>query len=309
MALFGEGERAATELADRQEGLLSAEQARICGLSRKAVAARVRRGMWRSPHRRVVAVDRRDPKPRTSIFAAVLACAAPGAVAGHLTAAWLYGLLERWPGVVQLTALGGRNPGQLRGVQVHRSESPPERIGWRNGIPLTSPIDTLLDVASELDLGDLEAVVAKAIRSGLVGHAALAEAIAAAGPRKGIRNLRAAAADPKLTRSRNERLLVSLLRSAELTGFDTNVVIVGKEVDAYFAEAKLAIEVDAYATHGDAATYEDDHILDADFEAAGIKLLRFTGRRIRARPNAVVARIAATLALRLGGLPVPRRRR
>jgi len=59
-------------------------------------------------------------------------------------------------------------------------------------------------------------------------------------------------------------------------------------------------EVDAYATHGDAATYEDDHILDADFEAAGIKLLRFTGRRIRARPQAVVARIAARVDLPSG---------
>ena len=67
--------------------------------------------------------------------------------------------------------------------------------------------------------------------------------------------------------------------------------------------------MDSYATHGDEATYEDDHLLDADFEAAGIKLLRFTGRRIRARPEAVLARIAAPLALRLGGLPVPRRRR
>ena len=43
------------------------------------------------------------------------------------------------------------------------------------------------------------------------------------------------------------------------------------------ADAKLAVEVDSYATHGDSATYEDDHILDADFEAAGIKVLRFTG--------------------------------
>ena len=151
--------------------------------------------------------------------------------------------------------------------------------------------------------------MAKAIRSGLVGRAALAEAIVAAGPRKGIRNLRLAAVEPELTRSGNERLLVSLLRSAEITGYDTNVVVEGKEVDAYFADAKLAIEVDAYATHGDAVTYEDDHVLDADFEAAGIKLLRFTGRRIRTRPNAVIARIAAPLALRLGGLPVPRRRR
>lgn len=309
MSLFGEVERAAIELADRQEGLVTAGQALTCGMSRKVVAARVRRGVWRSPHRGVLGVDRRDQGRRGAILAAVMACAPPGAVASHLTAAWLWGLLERWPGVIHLTALGGRNPGVLDGVRTHRPRNPPERIRWRNGIPLTRPADTLLDVASVLDVDELEALVAKAIRGGLVGRGALREAIAAAGPRAGIAKLREAARDPKLTRSGNERLLVALLRSAELTGFDTNVVLEGKEVDAYWPEAKLAIEVDAYATHGDEDSYEDDHLLDADFEAAGIKLLRFTGRRIRTRPHAVTARIAAPLALRLGGLPVPRRRR
>lgn len=137
----------------------------------------------------------------------------------------------------------------------------------------------------------------------------LRDAIASAGPRRGIVKLREAAADPALTRSASERLLVGLLRRAELVDFETNVVVEGKEVDVWWAQAKLAVEVDSFATHGDEAAYEDDHLLDADLEAAGIKLLRFTGRRIRARPEAVVARIAAPLALRMGGLPVPRRRR
>ncbi|HEX5910573.1 MAG TPA: DUF559 domain-containing protein [Thermoleophilaceae bacterium] len=297
------------ELADRQEGLLSSDQARACGVSRKVVAARIRRGIWRSPHRRVIAVDRREVKPRARVLAAVLACRAPGAVASHSTAAWLWGLLERWPGLVHLTALGGRNPGQLDGTRIHRPERPPERIRWHNGIPLTTPADTLLDVAGLLGLDELEASVARALRGGTIRRADLRRAIAHAGPRPGIANLRAAARDPDLTRSGNERLLVALLRRAELTGFETNVEVEGKEVDVYWPEARLAIEVDSYATHGDEATYEDDHVLDADFEAAGIKLLRFTGRRIRARPEAVLARITAPLALRLGGLPVPRRRR
>ena len=293
------------EIAERQRNLITAEQAGTAGLGRKAVATRLRDRRWTEVQRRVFAVGPGDLKPAAAILAAVLAT---GAVASHLAAAWLWGLLERWPGSVELTALGRQNPGTLEDVRIHRPIQDPA-VRWHNGIPLTGLADTLLDIAAMLEHDALETVVAKAIRGGLVGRTALDEAIVAAGPRPGIARLREAARDPRLTRSGNERLLVGLLRRAELTGFETNVEVEGKEVDVYWPEAGLAIEVDSYATHGDEATYEDDHLLDADFEAAGIKLLRFTGRRIRARPEAVLARIAAPLALRLGGLPVPRRRR
>jgi very-short-patch-repair endonuclease len=307
-ALFGVGERAILEIADRQEGLVSAEQARVGGISRKVVAARIRKGSWRPVHRRVFGVDRREFSSRARILAAVLGCSSPGGVASHLSAGWLWGLLDRCSDVVHLTALGGRNPAALEGVRIHRPRRPPDRLRWRNGIPLTSPIDTLLDLASVLDAGELEAAVAKAIRARLVSPAGLQAALAAAGPRTGIAELRAAAVDPRLTRSGNERTLVSVLRSAELTGFETNVMVQGKEVDVYWPDARLVVEADAYGTHGDPDTYEDDHVLDADFEGAGIAVLRFTARRISTRPHAVVARIAASLALRAGGLPVPPRR-
>ena len=81
-----------------------------------------------------------------------------------------------------------------------------------------------------------------------------------------------------------------------------------KELDLYWPEAKLGVEVDAFSTHGSIASFEDDRKVDADLDAADIRVVRFTGRRIRDRPEAVVARVAAILALRLGGLPPPRRR-
>ena len=84
-----------------------------------------------------------------------------------------------------------------------------------------------------------------------------------------------------------------------------NAPVLGKELDLYWPEAKLGIEVDAYSTHGDAASFEDDRRLDADFGAAGIEIRRFTGPRIEHHPHAVIARIAALLTLRLGGLPPP----
>ncbi len=113
---------------------------------------------------------------------------------------------------------------------------------------------------------------------------------------------------PVLTRSRYERLLRRLIVKAELPQPHYNAPVLGKELDLYWPEAKLGIEVDAYSTHGDTASFEDDRKLDADFGAAGIEIRRFTGPRIERHPHAVIARIAALLTLRLGGLPPPRRR-
>jgi very-short-patch-repair endonuclease len=86
------------------------------------------------------------------------------------------------------------------------------------------------------------------------------------------------------------------------------VVVAEKELDLYWHDARLGVEVDAFSTHGSAAAFEDDHKVDTDMEAADIRIVRFTGRRIRSQPEAVIAKLAAILALRLGGLPPPRRR-
>ncbi len=294
-------------MAARQHGVITLDQARICGLGVKAVTARVRHGAWRPVRRGVYAVGVGDPAPLGRILAAVAACP-PGSLASHLTAAWLWGLLDRLPEILDVTVGGARNPGRLTGVHVHRATiTPPGR--WRHGVAVTGPTATLLDLAGVLDLDRLEATVAIALRKRLLTPGTLIEAVDHAGKRKGIAALRGCLVDPKVTRSGNERLLLGLIRAAELPEPQTNVVIGGKEVDVYWADARLAVEVDAFSTHGHEAAFEDDHVLDADFDAADIRIIRFTGRRIRASPYAIIARIAAVLALSLGGLPPPRRRR
>ena len=147
---------------------------------------------------------------------------------------------------------------------------------------------------------------ALALRRRLVSRAELAAAIDAYGTRPGLPALRAAAREPALTRSRQRAAdEPALIRRAELPEPQTNVVVADKELDPYWPEARLGVEVDAFSTHGSAAAFEDDHKLDADMEAANLRIVRFTGRRIRAPPEAVAAKLAAILARRLGGLPPP----
>lgn len=179
---------------------------------------------------------------------------------------------------------------------------------FRHGVPVTSPAETLVALARDVSVDELEAAAALALRRGLLKREELAKALSADSPRPGIAALRAAARDPALTRSRNEQKMLALVRRAELPAPETNVVVGGKELDLYWPDARLGVEVDAFSTHGSVAGFEDDRAVDADLGAAGLQVLRFTGRRIRGHPEAVVARLAATMAVRLGGLPLSGRR-
>jgi very-short-patch-repair endonuclease len=206
--------------------------------------------------------------------------------------------------------LDGRNPGDHSGIRVHRHVAlTPQTFRWCHGIPLTSPVDTLLGLAATASFDQLEAACALTLSKHLASRERLRTAVSESPPRPGIDNLRrlvGAESGPEVTRSENERLMLRLVRQAELPPPECNVIICGKEVDLYWPDAKLAVEVDAFGTHGAPRPFEADRELDADFKAAGIEVLRFTGRRIRANPHAVLARLAAVLSMRLGGLPVKR---
>ncbi len=308
MRVAGRGEAAANWVAARQHAVVHRDQAERAGVRRSAREGRCGRGTWQRLYTHVYLVGAQPPSDRARIFAAALD-AGWHAAAGGSTAAFAYGLADRLPRAIELTMIGRRAATARPGVRIHR----PRRLTWsdvwfRDGIPVITPAQTLIGLAAKLDPDALEAMCALAFRRGLVSRGGLLEAIELQGRRPGLPALRAAARDPALTRSGNERRMLVLIRRAELPEPKANVVIAGKEIDLYWHDARLGVEVDAFSTHGSAAAFEDDHKLDADMEAANLRVIRFTDRRIRAQPEAVAARLAAILALRLGGLPPPRRR-
>ena len=271
-------------LAGRQRGVVSYEQLLACRLTARAVAHRVRTGRLIRIHRGVYAVGHAALPPLGRETAALLAMG-PAAVLSHHTAAWLWELLPL-PAEVELMLASGRRDSR-DGITVHRTTHlPPSDIRRRQHLPLTSPARTLLDIQGS---PELEAALSQALLNRLIRPEPLLD--------RGGPALRALLeGGPSPTRSQAERRLLALVDAAGLPRPETNVHLHGWEVDALWRDARVVAEVDGYAFHASRAAFERDRARDAALQAAGYRVVRITWRQLTDRREALVARLAATLA-------------
>ena len=233
-------------------------------------------------------------------MAAVLACGV-GAVVSHRSAAHLYGLLP-YPAQVRAVevTVPGRKLAPRSGIDVHRTRSFDRRdVRTLDGIPVTSPARTLLDVAvtapDELDAAFDEAVFRKAVRL-----PQLSDMIARAAGRPGVRALRElveAESDGNRNRLEAEKRFRKLIRAAGLPPPTPNARIGRFVVDFLWPQHRVAVELDGFATHGRRRAFEGDRARDADLQALDYKVIRVTWRQLTSEPYVVIARVAAILAL------------
>ena len=163
---------------------------------------------------------------------------------------------------------------------------------------MTAPPRTLLDVASFVDERELARMVNEALVLGLTNNKELCAAVVRCHGRRGIpalRRLLARAEGPRLTRSEAERRFLRLLELARLPMPETNVRILSYEVDMLWRSAALVVEIDGYAYHSTRAAFERDRVRDADLQASGLRVLRFTWRQITDQPEVVAARVSTLL--------------
>jgi very-short-patch-repair endonuclease len=261
------------------------------GLTRDGIAHRVAHGWLIRRHRGVYLVG-----PVAGPFAEEMAAAmAIGADAGvsNGAAAAMWKIRARIDGPIDVS-VGGRHARSRPGIRVH-NVSVLERTVL-NGVPVTTPAWTLLDLAATLAADDLARAVEEARVLRLVTPADLERL-----PRRPGRAalLRTLEVEPRMTRSEGERRLVAVMRRAGLPMPQTNVRVVGHEVDALWPEQRLVVEVDGIDAHGIThAQFERDRARDASLVAAGYRVIRVTWRQLRHEPELVAARIAAALAVR-----------
>jgi hypothetical protein len=113
----------------------------------------------------------------------------------------------------------GRRCDSKRGIRIHRvSELDPRAVRKLNGIPITTPARTLLDLAAIVPSRELEQALAEAEARRLVRRSDLTSLPAGVGPRPGVPALRCLLEGdaPALTRSEAGEHFLALVRKAEL---------------------------------------------------------------------------------------------
>ncbi len=229
--------------------------------------------------------------------------AARPAVASHLSAGWLWGLLRYRPGTIHVTAPTPRRA--KRPFVVHFAYLPPRDRWALDGIPVTSLARTLLDLAAMLAPVQLERALERAEEQERFDLVALEDVLERAGHHPGVAKLRRALViyrenleDPAFERSKLERRFRRLLKRAGLPAPSMNVNVLGYELDAYWEPERFAVELDVYETHGSHAAFERDRLRQEDLKLKGVEMIRVTGPRLDREPQAIVERVAAHLGLR-----------
>lgn len=299
LQVTGEKDEGLAELAGLQLGHVQQRELDALGISRDSVASRVASGRL---HRRFpgvfsVGYPREDWQAR---LVAALLYLRQDSVISHRAAAGNWGLIAE-PELVQLTVIG-RHVGPRPGLRLHRVAGLDLRdVRIRDGLPITSPARTLIDLASEADEAELLRALAEARVAGIVNDAGLTAAMARCPQRSGIGRLnlvRRQEVGRAPTRSDAERLLLRVVRQAQLPEPMVNVRLVGFEVDFLWRDARLVIEVDGFAWYGHRGAFEKDRRRDQVLIAAGYRVIRVTWRQLCEEPVAVVARIAQALVVR-----------
>jgi very-short-patch-repair endonuclease len=289
------------EIAARQHGVVTRKQLLGAGLTPRAVQGRVASGRLRLLHRGVYLVGVLAP-PWARELAAVLACG-PGARASHRTAASLWELAPRPDSAHPVEVkVPGHRVVRRAGIHAYRALGIAERAPASvHGIPTTDPTETLLDLARILSRSDLEKMIAHAERARLVSLDDLRTAADGHPRRRGMRTLRRLLAQergPAFTRSDLEDRFRDAVRRFQLSSPRFNVRVHGYEVDCFWPDAGLAIELDGAAYHGSWRSQQNDRRRDGDLASRGIHVLRITWDQLTRETEPTMVRIAQALAIR-----------
>jgi len=153
-------------MADRQGGCFTTKQAAEHGISRAVLWKRVRSGNLVNPDTAIYRIRSSDESPGSDIFTALLTMGWPeieAAICGR-TALWLWGIAARGPTIEVLVPYTCKRSGRGK-ITVHHGSV--FATHWHQGIPVTSPARSLVDL---LHWGPDRALaaeyVARALRSG-----------------------------------------------------------------------------------------------------------------------------------------------
>lgn len=279
-------------LASQQFGRIAWRQLRELGVAKTMISDWAKQGYLRPNLPGVYAVGHDAPSIEGELAAAVL-YAGPGAMLSHATAAWWYGLIERPPVAIHVsTPRRCKSRGQ---VIVHERRNC-ERVS-HNGLPVTTPSQTLLDYAANAPVNQVRVALANAEYKHLLDPPAVQQLL---GPgRLGSVKLRTALKRhlPALarTRSRPERAFLELCEAYDIPLPEVNVRVAGWTVDFFWRRQRVVVEVDGHGNHHTRAQRGRDRRKDLDLRSAEMVVNRYSQEQVEETGPAVAADVIATL--------------
>jgi Transcriptional regulator, AbiEi antitoxin len=207
----------AWRIARQQHGLITRAQLLELGYTRHAIRHRVSTGRLHPIHRGVFVVGRPELDMPGRCMAAVLACG-PESMVSHQTAAELWGVRPPRGGPVEISVPAALDRA-VHGIRLHRRRSlDPSELQRRLGIPITSPIRTLVDLATRLQPRPLEAAVNEADKLDLIDPETLRLGLDGMRWQRGVPALRRVLDRRtfRLTDSELERIFLRLVRAIGL---------------------------------------------------------------------------------------------
>jgi very-short-patch-repair endonuclease len=287
-------DRALAMIFDAQCGMATTAQIVACGLSRSGIRHRVATARLFSPFRAVY-----TPSPymdeQAWRWAAVLAAGPETAMLSHGSAAHFHGLARVRPATPHVTVPGSGRLG-VAGVAVHRSRTlRPDDIVVVEGLRVTSPPRTVLDMAVEGSDDEVFRLIREGEYRRLLPTGAMSVAIAGRPTHPGagrVRRVDPFTVESALEQTPLEDELEALIETLPLPAPARQFRVRGSSrtpyrIDFVWEALRLAVEADGRAAHERVAAFAADRSRDADLSAVGWLTMRFTRAQVLTDPKRV----------------------
>lgn len=222
-----------------------------------------------------------------------------GAALSGRTAAWLHGLDFAPCDPIEVTIPEPIGSGHRAGLSVRRGALAREDIVRRRGLPVTSPLRTVIDLGGRDPLTEGVVAADMFLHAGLVSMKNLRTFVAEHPGAKGIARLRRVVelAEPKAESAMETRLRMLLLLAGlpppevQVSLHDDEGHFLGRP-DMLYTRQRLAIEYDG-GSHRDRMV--DDNRRQNGLVGAGLRLLRFTAADVYGTPDLVAMQVRRSL--------------
>jgi very-short-patch-repair endonuclease len=275
------------ELVERQHGVVGRWQLVALGWSPDAIRHHV--GGLRALGRGVYVDGSAPLTDRQRWWAAV--CSAPESTLSHASAAALWGFGVGPAGFEVVTRAGSGGPRRYGALLVCHSLALDGDIAGADGLPVTSPARTLLDLMAGASERAARRMMREALRLRRVDETALRIVAARHRGRRGRRRLVAltdeyAALPMARTRSDAEALALPLLAAAGVDAPVVNRRVAGFEADLVWPSRRLIVELDGPSFHRFPG---EDARRDAAWSAAGWEVRRVPTDAVYEQPERFLA--------------------